>query len=77
MEAEPDVTTLSQSELVALVYDLRRQLATRDEEIARLKQQDAKNLPQSATDVPNTAGDSTQPGTQEDLISQLEKTYPE
>ena len=90
MESGPDITALSHGELVAFVYRLRQQLEERDQEISRLKQQlleeqsRAVQAAQDTQDVPETAGnketipseDVQQPGSQEDLLSRLEKIYP-
>ena len=77
MESKSDVIAFLPSELVALVYDLRGQLAARDREIARLKQHAAEKPAQDAEDISSSTGEGPQPGTQSDLIAQLEKLYPE
>ncbi len=77
MESEFDITALSHSELVALVYNLRSQLAARDREIARLKQPAAEKPAQDAENISSPTGEGIQLGTQSDLIAQLEKMYPE
>ena len=75
MESDLDVTALSHSQLVALVYNLRGQLAARDREIARLQQSGAKKFALDAED--NTAETEPPPGTQAALMAQLEQIYPE
>lgn len=75
MEPESDVTALSYGQLVALVYDLRRQLAARDREIARLQQARAEK---PASDAEDHAPEAVPPpGTQAALMAQLEQIYPE
>ena len=85
-----DITALSHGELVAFVYRLRQQVEERDQEIARLKQQlleeqsQAARASQDTRDVVETAGkketipseEVQQPGSQEDLLSRLQKIYP-
>ncbi len=75
MESDLDVTALSHSQLVALVYNLRQQLAARDREIARLQQSDTVRPGPDAED--NTAETEPPPGTQAALMAQLEQIYPE
>ena len=75
MEPESDVTVLSHGQLIALVYDLRRQLADKDREIARLQQSGAVKPAPEAED--NTAETEPPPGTQAALMAQLEQIYPE
>ena len=74
MDSDLDVTALSHRQLVALVYDLRRQLADKEREIARLQQSAGKSAP-GAKD--NTAEAEPSPGTQAALMAQLERIYPE
>ena len=74
MNTEIDPTALSRDELAALVQELRQQLAERDKEIARLK----SALPTEreialAEELPTEAP----PGSQEDLLAQLEQLYPD
>ncbi len=84
MEHSPDITALSHGELVAFVYRLRQQLEERDQEITRLKQQLLGEQSQNAQDVAQRAEnketipseDARQPGSQEGLLSQLQKIYP-
>ena len=74
MESDLDVTALSHGQLVALVSDLRRQLAARDREIARLQQSGAEKPAPGTED--NTAEAGPPPGTQAALRAQLEQIYP-
>ncbi len=75
MEAESDVTALSHGQLVALVSDLRRQLAAREQEIARLQQSSAER---PALDAEGQDAEAEPPpGTQAALMAQLEQIYPE
>lgn len=78
MAAEIDPTILSVDELVALVHELRQKLAERDVEIARLKsalptEQEAS----SAEELQAEAHAGPPPGSQEDLLAQLEQLYPD
>ncbi len=75
MEPESDVTALSHGQLVALVSDLRRQLAAREREIARLQRARAKKTAPDAEDHAPEA--EPPPGTQAALMAQLEHIYPE
>jgi len=75
VDSDLDVTALSHGQLVALVYDLRRQLAAREREIARLQQSGAGKSALGAED--NTAAAEPLPGTQAALMAQLEQIYPE
>ena len=84
MESSLDITALSHGELVAFVYRLRQQVEERDQEIARLKQQLLEEQSHAARDVVETAGkkemipseEVQQPGSQEELLSQLQEIYP-
>lgn len=75
MDSDLDVTALSHDQLVALVYDLRRQLAAREREITRLQQSGVGKSAPGAED--NTAEAEPPPGTQAALMAQLEQIYPE
>lgn len=75
MDSDLDVTALSHDQLVALVYDLRRQLAAREREIARLQQSGAGKSAPGAED--HDAEAEPPPGTQAALMAQLEQIYPE
>jgi hypothetical protein len=75
MATNPDLTSLSYTELVALVQDLRRQLVEREQQIEQLKEQLEK---QSALhQICPSPVEEPFPGSQEDLLAQLEKIYPE
>lgn len=75
MDSDLDVTALSHDQLVALVYDLRRQLAAREREITRLQQSGAGKSAPGAED--HDAEAEPPPGTQAALMAQLEQIYPE
>ena len=77
MSTEIDPTALGVNELVALIHELRRQLAERDLEIARLRS--ALPTQQEASPQEPQTEDSTgpAPGSQEDLLAQLEQLYPD
>ncbi len=78
MSTEIDPTALSLDELVALVHELRRRLAERDEEIARLKSAlPAERATSSAEELQAEAPAGPPPGSQEDLLAQLEQLYPD
>ena len=82
MSIEQDLMSLSHAELVALVQQLRRQLAERDQEIARLRRhsQDAPSAPQevaASQDLSPSNEEASRPGSREDLLALLEKIYPE
>ena len=68
-------------ELVALVHQLRQQLAERDQEIAHFKRQLAQGRVPPALDAPiqraAAVAEEPDPGSKEDLLTQLEKIYPE
>lgn len=75
MQTDVSLESLSPSELIALVQDLRRQLAEREREIERLKQSAPEAPAPSEQDSDDTA--ASEPGSLEDLLSQLEREYPE
>ncbi|MBI3757412.1 MAG: hypothetical protein HY267_05490 [Deltaproteobacteria bacterium] len=78
MAAEIDLTALSVDELVALVHELRQKLAERDVEITRLKSArltERDSSPTEDSQVEDSAGPP--PGSQEDLLAQLEQLYPD
>jgi hypothetical protein len=81
MTPHVDVAALSHEELVALVYQLRQQLEERDQEIAHLKRQLAAGGGPATPDEPAcgtpAVQDEPRVGSQEDLLAQLEKIYPE
>lgn len=73
-----DLASHSHAELVALVQDLQQQLAEREREIEELKtllEEKMAAQPVSTT-VPPGIEDRPAPGSQEDLLAQLEKIYP-
>lgn len=74
-----DLASLSHSELVALVQDLRRQLAEREQQIEELKTLLKEKTAAQPTSITGTPGieDRPAPGSQKDLLAQLEKIYPE
>ena len=78
MHSAADLTFLSLGELVALVNELRQQLAERDQEIERFK----RLLPITAEaappgeSAPHASSPEPAPGSVEDLLAQLEQTYP-
>lgn len=78
MKVEVDPASLSVGEFVALVNELRQQLAERDQEVERLR---SLLLTESQATSPkeNTVDSSAEPtpGSTEDLLAQLERIYPE
>ena len=68
-------------ELVALVHQLRQQLAEQDQEIAHFKRQLAEGRVPPALDAPiqraAVVSEEPAPGSREDLLAQLEQLYPE
>jgi hypothetical protein len=75
MATSLNLVSLSHAELVALVQDLQQQLAEREQQIEQLKEQLEK---QSALhQLSPSAAEEPTPGSQEDLLAQLEKIYPE
>jgi hypothetical protein len=78
MAAEIDPTALSVDELVTLVHELRQKLAERDVEIARLKNAlPTERETSSIEELQAEAPVGPPPGSQEDLLAQLEQLYPE
>ena len=78
MATNLDLVSLSHAELVALVQDLQQQLIERERQIEELKIRFGERTaaqPTSPT-VPPRIEDSPAPGSQEDLLAQLEKIYP-
>ncbi len=81
MPTEVEVAALSRDALIVLVHQLRHEVAEREREIARLKHLLAASPAPAALE---DAGDRPSPpqppkplpGTQEDLLAQLEKLYP-
>jgi hypothetical protein len=81
MPSDIALTSLNQADLVALVLQLRQQVAERDQEISRLKAQLIQQNTSLAADgspsqPPPATMDESLSGTQEDLLAQLEKIYP-
>ena len=78
MKTDTDLASLGNDKLVTLVQQLRRQLAERDQEIERLKRLlptgEAPTMTEDAAPAIPAEPDS---GTEEDLLAQLEKIYPE
>lgn len=70
-----ELTSLSREELIALVQQLRRQLAEREQEIERLKSRTIESA--SPAETPTLASAEPEPGSHEDLLAELEKIYPE
>lgn len=76
MKTEIMLDTLSTSELIALVQNLRLQLAERDREIERLTQLlPAVHSTPSRQDRDEST--DTEPGSLDALLDQLEREYPE
>ncbi len=75
MQTDVSLESLSPSELIALVHDLRRQLTEREREIERLKQSAPEAPAPSEQDGDETT--ASEPGSLEDLLAQLEREYPE
>jgi hypothetical protein len=78
---EIDPSSLRREELLLLVRQLRQQVAERDQEIEHLKRQLAEQQGSSAADRQNqgtlpSAPEEANPGSQDDLLAQLEKIYP-
>ena len=77
MNRDPDLSSLSAGELMALVENLQQRLAEKDQEIEQLKSLlRSKSAATSARE--NTIDSSAEPvpGSTEDLLDQLERTYP-
>lgn len=82
MASDVDPASLRPEELVTLVRQLRQQLAERDRQIAHLQHLVAEGRAPSAPKEPGQQAGSPVPeepslGSQEDLLAQLEKVYPE
>lgn len=77
MSTESDLAALNIDELRALVLELRQQLTERDEEIARLKHHLSTERDSAPIeDAQSVISDDPAPGSQEDLLAQLELLYP-
>jgi hypothetical protein len=74
MVTNPDLASLSHAELVALVQDLQQRLVAREQQIEQLEGQLAKQP--AIRQLSPTAVEGATPGSQEDLLAQLEKIYP-
>lgn len=69
--------SLSPSELTLLIHELRRQLAEREQEIERLQRLVLAERPTSALSEQDSGkAAAPEPGSQEDLLAQLEREYP-
>ena len=79
MKTNPDLASLSHAELMALVQDLRNRLAEREQQIEELKTRLGERTATQPASATGTSGieDQPAPGSQEDLLTQLEKIYPE
>lgn len=77
MKIELALTSFSVGELVALINELRRQLAEKEQEVERLKRLVPTESNQTAPDegASGSAGEPL-PGSIEDLAKELERTYP-
>jgi hypothetical protein len=77
MKVAIDPASLSVGKLVALVNELRRQLAEKEQEIERLKRFVLTGSDQAAPDeaIASSSAEPS-PGSVEDLVAQLERTYP-
>jgi hypothetical protein len=74
-----DCASFSHAELVALVRDLQQRLAEREQQLEELKtllEEKTTTQPPSTT-VPPGIEEGSASGSQEDLLTQLEKIYPE
>jgi thiamine phosphate synthase YjbQ (UPF0047 family) len=77
MTSDADLASLRHEELVALVQQLRQQIAERDQEIERLQRPfTAGHVPTATAAIP-PAVQEPEPGSEEDLLAQLEQIYPE
>ena len=77
MNRDFDLFSLSAEELIALVNELQRQLAEKEQEVQRLKRLVLMRSDQTAPDE-SASGSSVEPspGSIEDLMTELERTYP-
>ena len=77
MNRDSALSSLSAEELVVLVNDLQRQLAEKEQEVERLKRLVLMRSDQTASDE-GASGSSVEPspGSIEDLMTELERTYP-
>ncbi len=77
MTSDADLASLRHEELVALVQQLRQQIAERDQEIERLQRLFTAGHVSTATAAVPLAVQEPDPGSEEDLLAQLEQIYPE
>lgn len=77
MNRDPNLSSLNVGELVALINELRRQLAEKEQEVERLKRLALARSDQTAPDK-GASGSVAEPspGSVEDLVAELERTYP-
>ena len=77
MNRDLDLSSLRAGELIALVNELRQQLAERDQEIERpLRLLPIETETALAGEGAPAASAEPAPGSVEDLLDQLERTYP-
>lgn len=77
MKIEVDPASLNVGELIALVNELRRQLAEKEQEVERLKRLVPTRSDQTAPDEgASVSAAESSPGSVEDLMAELERTYP-
>lgn len=79
MVTNPDLASLSHAELVALVQDLQNRLVEREQQLEELKTllEEKTTTQPASTMVPPGIEEGPASGSQEDLLVQLEKIYPE
>jgi thiamine phosphate synthase YjbQ (UPF0047 family) len=77
MTSPTDLALLSRDELIALVQQLREQLAEQGQEIERLKGSGRERLSADSAETAALASAEPEPGSRDDLLAQLEKIYPE
>ena len=79
MMTNSDLASFSHAELVALVQDLQQRLAERERQLEELKNRSGERTAAQQPSTEATPGIEEGPasGSQEDLLAQLEKIYPE
>ena len=77
MTSDADLASLRHGELVALVQQLRQQVAERDQEIEHLKRLLISGHAPTATAAASLTVQESDPGSTEDLLTQLEQIYPQ